>query len=140
MKVVVDHKKYRGQLDPRKSLVPMIDVVFLLLVYFVTTYSYNPPESDVAPALEADRAESGSSADFQVQIVDVGLFDGELGYRVGTKILRDQESLESILRALPKEGGVFVRGSDAATAGWAVAALQASRDAGFGKVTYVPGE
>ena len=116
----------------------MIDVIFLLLIYFFLSTTYEPPESELAPALKAERVEGGSGADLQPQIVEVGLVGGEPGFRIGSRVTRDQDALRELLEGLPKEAGVFVRGEPGAGVGWAAAALQAARDAGFDRVTYVP--
>ncbi|GAB4555792.1 MAG: hypothetical protein Tsb0013_18600 [Phycisphaerales bacterium] len=118
----------------------MIDVIFLLLIYFFMTTTQTPPESELVPALQAQRVEGGGAADFQPQIVDVVMEGGAPTYRIGGRIARTREALDAILRSLPQEGGVFVRGSGDAPTGWAVGAIQSARDAGFLAVTYVPGD
>lgn len=129
-------KRGRGMLV--LEMTPMIDVIFLLLIYFFLSTTYRPPESRLSPALQAERVEGGSGADFQPQIVDVTMFDGRPGFGLGERIVRDRASLTSLLERLPKEGGVFVRGGNDVETSWAIDALQASADAGFLKVTYVP--
>lgn len=116
----------------------MIDIIFLLLIYFFLSTTLAPPESRLSPALRAERRDAGSSADLQPQVVEVARIGGSPGFRLGGRVLRGQEALTEALRDLPKEIGVFVRVSDGVTARWPAAALQACRDAGFGKVTYVP--
>lgn len=120
------------------EMTPMIDVIFLLLIYFFLSTTYRPPESRLSPALQAERVQGGSRADFTPQIVDVGLFDGRPGFQIGEQRVFDRVSLTRLLERLPKEGGVFVRGGNDVEASWAIEALQAAADAGFLKVTYVP--
>ena len=120
------------------EMTPMIDVIFLLLIYFFLSTTYRPPESRLSPALQAERVGGGSGADFTPQIVDVALFDGRPGFQIGMRLVFDRESLTRLLERLPKEGGVFVRGGNDVSASWAIDALQAATDAGFFKVTYVP--
>ena len=48
------------------------------------------------------------------------------------------KALASALRELPKDAGLFIRVHAGPTVGFAAAAMQAGRDAGFDKVTYVP--
>ncbi|MEM8835487.1 MAG: biopolymer transporter ExbD [Planctomycetota bacterium] len=120
------------------ELTPMIDVVFLLLVFFLVSTSQAPPESELSPSLEARRVEGGRSADFQPQVVDVLLIAGRPAFQLGERTLRTQAELTELLRALPAEAGVFVRGRGDAPTSAAAAALQAAHDAGFGGVTYVP--
>jgi len=130
--------KNRGRLPSPLQITPMIDVIFLLLIYFLLSTSYSPPEAELVPSLQSQRVESGSAADLQPQIIEVDIFQGEPGFRIGGRILRTKEDLRALLEELPSEGGVFIEGADRVTVRWAAAAIQASRDAGFEKVTYVP--
>jgi biopolymer transport protein ExbD len=120
------------------EMTPMIDVIFLLLIYFFLSTTYRPPESRLSPALQAERVQGGAGADFTPQVVDVGLFEGRPGFGIGQRVVFDIETLTALLRRLPKEGGVFVRGSNDVETRWAIDALQAATDAEFLKVTYVP--
>lgn len=124
----------------RAELTPMIDVIFLLLIYFFVTNTAQPPESELAPALEAQRVAGGGAADFQPQIIDVLPFGGEPAFRVGARTMRTKDELRAVLEALPQEGGLFVRGHGGVPTEWATAALQTARDVGFLAVTYVPGQ
>ena len=128
----------RGRLMSPLQITPMIDVVFLLLIYFLLSTSYNPPEAELVPALQTEQVEGGSAADLQPQIVRVDIFGDQPGFRLGERILRSRDELRAVLEQLPTEGGVFIEGTDRVTVRWATAAIQAGRDAGFDKVTYVP--
>lgn len=122
----------------RLPITPMIDIVFLLLIYFMVTSTLTPSESDLASALASERQEGGAAADFEPQIVTVDALDGGAVFRIGDRTVTDQRELTVLLQALPKEGGVFIRGLDRAPI-WAIAAAkQAAVDAGFTKRTYVP--
>lgn len=128
----------RGRLPSPLQITPMIDVIFLLLIYFLLSTSYSPPESELAPALQSERVDGGRAADLQPQIVEVSMFDGRPGFRLAGRVFRSKEALGEVLAELPKEGGVFIEGADTVSVRWATAAIQAGRDAGFEKVTYVP--
>ncbi len=140
MNLVPAQQKRRRRSLLRSELTPMIDVIFLLLIYFFVTNTAQPPESELAPALQAQRVAGGGAADFQPQIIDVIPVAGQPAFRVGSRTMRTKEELRAVLEALPQEGGLFVRGHGAVSTEWATAALQAARDAGFLAVTYVPGE
>lgn len=130
----------RGRAVAALELTSMIDVIFLLLIYFICSTTYRPPESELAPGLQTESQGEGRSAELTPQIVTVGVFEGEPGYALGSRILRSPGELRAALIALPKQAGLLVHGSGAAKMGAAAAALQAARDAGFLKVTYVPVE
>ena len=125
---------------PRLQLISMIDIIFLLLLYFVLTTTHEPPESQLVPALQVQRDASGRSSELTPQIVDVHLVDRAPAFQLGSNIVHSQSALTDILVRLPKEQGVIIRGDDRVTTRWAASALQAARDAGFGKITYVPAQ
>ena len=117
----------------------MIDVTFLLLLYFMVTTVLAKPEDRLSPTLQMQRDSTVSSAsDFEPQIVEVMRIDGEPGYRLGATVLRSKSALTAALRGLPKGPGVFINVHDDVDVAQAVAAVQAARDAGFEQVTYVP--
>lgn len=123
----------------RLELTSMIDVIFLLLVYFILSTTYQAPESQLTPALRTRSDATGRSAELTPQILDVGIIAGSPGFSIGSRLARTREELRAILRGLSHEEGIIVRGSPAASVGLVAAAIQACRDENFAKVTYVPG-
>ncbi len=128
----------RGLHLQRWNMTPMIDVVFLLLVFFLVSTTHMPPESKLSPGLQAEQESSVGASDLNMQIIDVKLVEGLPAYVIGDLVIRDTASLEEVLRGLPKGPGVFVRCSDELKTRHAAGALQACRDAGFERMTYVP--
>jgi biopolymer transport protein ExbD len=123
------------------NLASMIDVTFLLLIYFMFTMVFMPREDRLTPTLQTESSESGGAlSDFQPQRIDVLRLDGEPAYRLGAKVLRGRAALEKALAPLPKSVGVFVHVADGVPVGHAVTAIQVARDAGFEQVTYVPAQ
>lgn len=121
------------------NLTSMIDVTFLLLVYFMVTTVMAKQEDRLSPTLQTETdSASGEASDFQPQIVDVLMVEGAPAYQLGSKLMRDQQSLREALNGLPKSAGVFIHVQNKLPVGFAVAAIQAARDAGFDQVTYVP--
>lgn len=116
----------------------MIDVVFLLLIYFLVTASLTPSEAQLSSALQSDQQAAGSLADLQPQVIRVEMIDGEPGFLIGTRLTRTREELLALLEQLPTEGGVFIRVADDVPVSAPAAAIQAAKDAGFFKVSYVP--
>jgi biopolymer transport protein ExbD len=121
------------------SLASMIDVTFLLLIYFMVTTVLAVQEDRLSPTIQTeDDSSSGVRSDFQPQVVEVLQIDGAPGYQLGPTVFRDSRGLREALADLPKAAGVFIHVHDQLPVGFAVAAIQAARDAGFEQVTYVP--
>lgn len=121
----------------RLQVTSMIDVIFLLLIFFMATTTFSQPEAHLTPGLKEQRA-TGRASDLEPQIVDVTREGDRDVFRLGARVLMDKASLVAALRELPTEPGVFVRVSDEVRVESAAAAVQACRDAGFEKVSYVP--
>jgi biopolymer transport protein ExbD len=122
------------------SLIALIDVVLFLLLYFMVAGTLAPEEKNLPSTLEAERGTGrGAAVDMQPQVVKVvpGA-DGTPEFQIGARAIRDKAELTRVLKALPKDGGVFVKTSGRVRVEAAAAALQACRDAGFVRVTYVP--
>jgi len=132
----VKHSKGNSEL-PDLPMTSLIDVVFLLLVFFIVTVNFLR-EQELWSALQAEQRASGQDADLRPQIVLVQNKDGAPAFVIGDRVFRDKQSLTDLLVRLPKEGGVFVKVSGDVPVQAAAAALQATKDAGFIKVTYVP--
>ena len=121
------------------NMASMIDCTFLLLAYFLLTIVVLEPEDQLSSNIQPEQATaSGERQDFQPQIIDVELVDLQPGYRLGSRLFRDSESLRLALKQLRLDSGLFVRVHPGPTVGFAASAMQAGRDAGFTSVTYVP--
>ena len=122
------------------DMTPMIDVVFLLLIFFLITTSFVQTERELDPATRVEETSArASSADFEPAIVDVAAGAGGFVYRLGGREFLDPAELTTTLRQFPdKSAGAFVRVSDAAPYGMGATAVQAARDAGFDVVSYIP--
>ena len=53
------------------QLTPMIDCVFLLLIFFMTTASFVETERELNPAIKVQRAAAKAAGDFQPAVIDV---------------------------------------------------------------------
>lgn len=120
------------------NLSSMIDVTFLLLVYFIVTTVLATPEDLLSPALKVEEGTSLSIDELDPQIIEIRLQDGNPLYVIGSHLCPDRESLAEVLASLPIEPGLILRVSNGVPVGFAVAAIQVARDANFEKVTYVP--
>ena len=121
------------------NLASMIDVTFLLLIYFLVTMVLAPQEDRLDPLLQTQSdSGAGPAPDLLPQRVEVGVFAGTPGYRLGERITSDRRELAELLQALPKTTDILIDVSDQVSVGFAVTALQVAHDAGFERVTYVP--
>ena len=120
-------------------LTSMIDVVFLLLIFFLVTANFAQEEHKLPATLQTEGG-GVQSSDLQPQIIEIRLQGASPIYVMGEVALLDSRSLEEFLRGLPKEPGVAIK-SEPDVPVWAIAAaLQSSRNAGFQKRSYVPSD
>lgn len=120
------------------NLSSMIDVTFLLLIYFIVTTVFNLTEDNLSPTLSVEQGKSEQEIEFEPQIITVALQGSLPVYKLGDQIIVDRQSLIALIEKLPHEPGIIVRVHDDVPVGFAVAAIQEARNAGFDKVTYVP--
>lgn len=128
-----------GDASGTLPMTSMIDVVFLLLVFFLVTSTFSVSEDRLSAAAKSQRVGTGAS-DLTPQIVDVVRRNGIELYAIGEITTPDPQELRRALERLPKQPGVAIRVQDDVTVAAAAAALQAARDAGFEKRSYVPAQ
>lgn len=116
-------------------LTSLIDVVFLLLVFFMVTSDFSAPERRLASAAQLEGG--GAPSALQPQVVTVEVRGGGVVYTIGEHAVASRNELVEILRRLPTEQGLAVRVRDDVPLMYA-AALQAATDAGFERRSYVP--
>lgn len=121
------------------QMTSMIDVVFLLLIFFMVTSSFHKPERELDPAIKLQRAAAKQASDLAPAIVDVTRGDDGFVYRLGSRQLHSAAELTEILRQFDnKLDGAIVRVSDDAPFEMAATAIQSCKTAGFALVSYVP--
>jgi len=118
------------------SLSSLIDVVFLLLAYFVLTAAFASPERSLTPAISVDGQGAHSSAEVEPQIVRVRIKLGQLVYQLGAQDHSTLESLRSALRQLPQDPGLVIKAEAGTPFGAGAGAIQAGRDVGFQNITW----
>ncbi len=131
-------QKRRGLNRTALNLSSMIDVTFLLLIYFIVTTVFTAPEDSLSPALRVEEGVATQTQDFEPQIVTVAMQESQPAYLIGTRIIRGREQFADIISKLPVEPGIIIRVEDDVPLGFAITALQEARNVGFKKVTYVP--
>lgn len=120
------------------SMSSMIDVTFLLLIYFIVSTVLSKPEDQLNPALLVSQGSAVEESLLEPQILLVQQENLRSVYKLGSQVFTSREQLAQVLLNLPKEPGIIVKTDNSVSVGFAMAAIQESRDAGFDKVTYVP--
>lgn len=118
-------------------LTSMIDVVFLLLIFFLVTANFSKEEHELPAALQTDGGGVRSS-DLQPQVIHIRHQNGTPLFTMGEVAVSDGKSLEAFLVSLPKEPGVAIKSDPDVPISAVATALQAARNAGFQRRSYVP--
>lgn len=121
-------------------LVALLDVIFFMLLYFMAAGTLAAPDAELQSAIATDKKGAGRGTDLQSQILYVESAGGAVRYRLADRAMKDKKEAAAILGKLPKEPGIVVKVSDEVPVSAAAAALQACRDAGFTRVSYVAGK
>lgn len=133
-----NRRRRRGQLGAL-PLTSMIDVVFLLLVFFLVTANFAQKESKLPAALQTEGGGVRSS-DLQPQIIQISVMNGQSIYTIGQVQCSDRASLESVLQQLPRDAGVAIKAEPDVPVQAIATALQAARNSGFSRRSYVPSD
>jgi len=123
------------------NLASMIDVVFLLLIYFMVSTVLAPDERTLDTAIrQEEEGASSDERDFRPQRIRVQRDAEGPFWLVGQRPIRARAELEEVVGALPTEAGMVIEVAGGVPVDIAVAALQVARDAGFAEVSYVPSQ
>src|SRR5262245_11706872 len=121
------------------QMTSMIDCVFLLLIFFMVTSSFNKPERELDPAIKLQRAAGAAASDLAPAIIDVIRGTSGFVFKLGSREFDTPAELTDVLRQLDnKLDGAIVRVQDEAPFDMAASAIQACKSAGFALVSYVP--
>ena len=122
------------------STTSMIDVVFLMLIYFMVTTTFQAPEKQLLPNIRSEKPSANVRQNqLEPAVVDVFRSGNMDTYRIGGVTTTELERLGQVLDAFPnKFDGAFVRVDDRVKFESAVAAINECKRAGFEIVTYVP--
>ncbi|MCR9117836.1 MAG: biopolymer transporter ExbD [bacterium] len=123
------------------SMTSMIDVVFLLLIFFMTTAAFVKTEKQLSSAIKVEESSAQQTPrDLEPAIVEVlRNASGKFVYRIGSRDMTSEAELSQVLKQFPnKEDGAFVRVTDDAPFAMSAAAIAACRTARFAGVSYVP--
>lgn len=91
-------------------MTPMIDVVFQLLIFFICTASFQPPEESLAAAMSLPKT-SGESVDppldpkleeLEPVVVKVFREQGQVHWRIGEAVCQTPEQFRGVVRTLAR--------------------------------------
>ncbi len=123
------------------QMTSMIDVTFLLLIFFMTTSGFQQTERELDPNIKVNKA-AATRATSRVEPAMIDVMRGSSGefvYKLGGREMIAATELENILRKLEGKGeGAYIRADNEAPFDMAATAIQAAKQAGFVKVTYDP--
>jgi len=133
------------------KMTPMIDVVFLLLIFFVWTASFHIVEHILPSSVsEPDGNDSLSpheppprEADFHDVVVRVLWANGRVSWRVGEETLNDLAGVEAKLARIFQanaEAPVIIDPDNATPLGHVIDVYDLSRRVGFGEVQFAAAE
>ena len=121
------HRKRSPRLRAVVRIAGLVDLVFLLLAFFLVTTALLEPESRIAAALGSEGLE-------QVVLPPVELVVSADGWSIGAQHMRDARALGPVLAALGPGTGVVVTVRGEPKAGAIIAALREARTNGVLKV------
>ena len=99
------------------QMTSMIDCVFLLLIFFMVTSSFNRTERELDTGLATQARTAKAASDLAPIIVEVIRGDSDFVFKVGGRQLESREELTDVLRKIEnKLDGAFVRAADDAPA------------------------
>ena len=127
------HTRTRGA-EP-VPMTSMIDVVFLLLIFFLVTASFSANEEKLSSTVQRE-GQGGTPSDLQPQILTVSAPGGRPVFTIGSRSITSRNELVEVLRALSTEQGIIIRAEDSAPIAAVATAMQAAVDAGHTKRTY----
>jgi biopolymer transport protein ExbD len=119
------------------SMTSMIDVIFLLLIFFMLNVGFHQAERELESGLQG-QSSGKSSTDLEPVIVEIVNTGGGYVFQLGNRSIDRAEELTRVLRLFARTSeSAFVRVRDDSPFSMVAAAIQACHDAGFRGVTYV---
>ena len=120
----------------------MIDVVFLLLIFFLVTTTFVRPERQLLSAIQSNEQEAAKKESLlEPALVDVRKSGDKPVFRIGAVTTDNVAEIKRILSGFEnKSEGAWVRVADDVPFEFAAQAIGACRAAGFSAVAWLPAE
>jgi biopolymer transport protein ExbD len=134
-----EHRNRRRE-HPELEMTPLIDIVFLLLIFFMITTSFSQAnqQNETQIPIDLPESESGSAPSPNQQTILVVQADGSVDIRTESDVSGETlaERLESLYEIAP-DAPVLLKGDRDASHGRMVEVLDRAKRAGFRKVNLV---
>ncbi len=132
----------RRQVKLELSMASMIDVVFLLLIFFLVTTSFVRPEQRLRSNIKVNqKSQSQGAIDLEPAIIDIlpGEGEGTYVFRLGGVTSPDLQPIGDVLATFQnKDDGAYVRVVDSAPFDMPARAVHLCKQSGFELVTLIP--
>jgi biopolymer transport protein ExbD len=121
------------------SMTSMIDVVFLLLIFFIVTTTFVRPEREIISAIKVNEKQAtASDSNLEPAIVDVIMQNSQAIFRIGAVRTNDLSEVRKMLDGFEnKTEGAFVRVAGNVPYESAAQAIGACHASGFSSVSYL---
>lgn len=138
----LSNKRYRNTNRLELSMTSMIDVVFLLLIFFLVTTTFVRPERQISSAIQSNERKSAKKeTHLEPAVVDVQRLSGDVVFKIGAITTNDLAEIKRVLLGFEnKSEGAFVCVSGDVPFESAAQAIAACRASGFTAVAYLPKE
>jgi len=122
------------------SMTSMIDVVFLLLIFFLVTTTFVRPEKQLLSQIKVqEKNTEDSSSDLEPAIVEILGPTDRVRYRLGGVITNELEEIERVLETFQnKMDGAFIKVDNDVPFDHVAQAIAACKRSGFSIVSYLP--
>ena len=118
----------------------MIDVVFLLLIFFLVTTTFIRPERQLNSNIQVEQNDAGlQMTELEPAIVDIYKSGNQVLYKMGAVKTNQLKRIEAVMASFgDKSDGGFVRVSDGVPFDHPAKVIGAFKANGFVNVSYLP--
>ncbi len=122
------------------TMTSMIDVVFLLLIFFLVTTTFVRPEKQLISSIKVqEKNAEDSSSDLEPAIVEILGPTDRVRFRLGAVISNELKEIEQMLKTFEnKLDGAFVKVDDEVPFEHVAQVIAACKRSGFTVVSYLP--
>jgi biopolymer transport protein ExbD len=122
------------------QMINMIDVVFLILIFFLTTSSIVQSEKQVPAAIQNHKQSTDvSSTNLEPALIELTMDGENVVFRCGAVVTNDRKEIQDLLDGfVDKSAGAFVRAADDVPFDAPAKIIADCRKSGFKSVTYIP--